>query len=165
VLDSLSPSILTILAAFATLASILYVLYPAARAFAAKMDWSFTTMFLTISLIVIVIAGLIASWNFLDSRQKAIELEQNPPPEIINKVVPDAASISIGGALFQEHCDWQDKTMLNDLLRRLSSLGDEDLYHAVREGWRDLPACDESLTENQVWHIVNHLRTLRHSFD
>jgi hypothetical protein len=49
VLDSLSPSLLTILAALATLASILYVLYPAGRAFAGKMDWSFTTMFLTIS--------------------------------------------------------------------------------------------------------------------
>lgn len=165
ILDSLSPSIWTILATFATLASIFYVLYPAARVFATKMDWSFTTMFLTISLIIISIVGLIASWNFLDEQQKAIDLERNPPPEMINTVVPDVASIAIGGALLQEQCAWDDDALLEDLARRFSSTGDEELYQTVREGWRGLPACDDSLTENQVWHIVNHLRTLRHRFD
>jgi copper transport protein len=165
ILNSISPSILTILAAFTTLASVLFVVYPAGRHLAAKMDWSLTNIIISTGLIAITIIAIVASWAFLDNQGQEIELQQNPAPQSINTVVPDAASIAIGGVLFEQHCDWRNQALFEDFIYRLPTVRDEDIYHSIKNGWRSLAACDESLTDNQHWHIVNHLRTLRHSSD
>ena len=162
VLESVAPSWFNILTAFATLSAIIYVLLPALRRLSSQMDWSVTNIVISVGVIVMTVIILIASTLFLNYQAEQLALDENPPPQIVNTVLPDMGSIASGGALLQTNCPtWSDEDALNALTGRLSSLRDEDLYAITQEGWRDLPACEDSLSLTQRWHIVNYLRTLR----
>lgn len=162
VLESVAPSWINILAAFATLAGVIYVMLPALRRLSSQMNWSVTNIVISLGVIIMTIVILVASTLYLEYQSEQLLLAQNPPPQIVNTVLPDMGSIASGGALLQTDCPmWSDDEALNALTGRLSSLRDEDLFAITQEGWRDLPACDDSLTTTQRWHIVNYLRTLR----
>lgn len=162
VLESVAPSWINILTAFATLGAIIYVLSPALRRFSAQMNWSLTNIVISLGVILMTVIILVASTVFLNYQAEQLALEQNPPPQIVNTVLPDMGSIASGGALIQSNCPmWSEDEALNSLTGRLNSLRDEDLFAITQEGWRDLPACDNSLSTTQRWHIVNYLRTLR----
>lgn len=162
VLESVAPSWINILAALATLAGVIYVMLPALRRLSAQMNWSATNIVISLGVILMTVIILVASTLYLEYQSEQLLLAQNPPPQIVNTVLPDMGSIASGGALLQTDCPmWSDDEALNALTGRLNSLRDEDLFAITQEGWRDLPACDDSLTTTQRWHIVNYLRTLR----
>lgn len=163
VTDDIPASWLNILAAFATTAAVIYVIYPALRRLSTQMDWSMNNIVISIGLIVMTIIILVASTIFLNNQARQLELEQNPLPQIVNTVFPDMGSIAIGGGLVQTNCPtWSDEGALTLLAARAESFRDEDLFAITQSGWRDLPACDDNLTTTQRWHIVNYLRILRH---
>ncbi|GAB5494559.1 MAG: hypothetical protein Phog2KO_47740 [Phototrophicaceae bacterium] len=162
VLESVAPSWFNLLTAFVTLFAIIYVLLPSLRRLSSQMDWSLTNIVISVGVILMTIIILIASTLFLNYQAEQLTLEQNPPPQIVNTVLPDMGSIASGGALLQTDCPmWSDDDALSALTGRLSSLRDEDLYAITQDGWRNLPACADSLSLTQRWHIVNYLRTLR----
>jgi len=85
----------------------------------------------------------------------------NPPPAVVNNVLPDADSLARGESLFESHCAaWREAPEdFKALGKRLHNVRDDFLYAAARDGWRGLGACADELTENQRWHIVNYLRS------
>jgi hypothetical protein len=77
-------------------------------------------------------------------------------------VLPDADSLAVGRELFITDCTaWSlDSSTVQILIDRLSRTRDEELFAAIRAGWRDLPPCSGDLSDEQRWHIVNYIRTL-----
>src|SRR5690606_31618718 len=151
-----------ILAAFATLGAVIYVVYPSGRNLAEQMEWSRTNIVISVGTIIMTVVALGASAAFLNYQAQQLDLEENPPPQIVNTVLPDMGSIALVGGLLQSNCPtWTDEA-LSLLASRASSFRDEDLFAITQEGWRDLASCDTSLTTTQRWHLVNYLRTLRH---
>lgn len=155
-ISSIAPSLINLLAALLVLASLAYLLYPSGRKLAAKMDWSLTNIVIAGGVILMTIIALVASSIFLNEQQRRANLAQNPPPQIVNSLVPDAGSVGIGASLVQQ-CGWDALPDYADLLGRIETLRDEELYRMTVDGWRGLPACD--LSETQRWHLVNYLRS------
>jgi putative copper export protein len=156
-ISSVPPSLINVLAGLLVLASLVYLLYPSGRKLATKMDWSLTNIVIAGGAILMTIIALVASTIFLSEQQKRADLALNPPPQIINSVVPDAASVATGASLLYETCNWETLPDYADLLGRVETLRDEELYRMSADGWRGLPACD--LSETQRWHLVNYLRS------
>jgi hypothetical protein len=107
--------------------------------------------------LVVVIVGFAAAQDVAQQ----YELTVNPPPQIVNLVLPDGNSLARGEALLEEECrGWQAASDWNELIRRLPRLRDEELYAYTQEGWRALPACSADLTEVERWDVVNYVRSL-----
>jgi copper transport protein len=157
-LRSVSPSLLSIGAALFVLAALSYVAYPSGRKLATKMDWSMTNIVVASGVIIMTIVSLALSTVFLNYQREQAALAQTPLPEIINSVVPDSGSVAIGASLLREACGWEGIRDYAELLGRIDTLRDEDLFRMSERGWRGLPACDLTITER--WHLVNYLRSL-----
>ena len=114
---------------------------------------------LAVAAAALVVMGFAAV--FIAQQQTDYERTLNPPPSQINAVLPDADSLRRGEALYREHClAWQGHSADFRALRaRLDDARDDFLYAAVVDGWRGLPACAASLSEDQRWDIVNYFRT------
>lgn len=111
---------------------------------------------------VVASAGvMVAGALMLGERQREYERTLNPPPVVVNSVLPDAASLARGEALYRERCMvWQGESAdFRALRNRLASARDDFLYAAVASGWRGLPACGEGLKVDQRWDVVNYFRT------
>lgn len=161
VTSSIPPSWINILTIVATLGAILYAIYPAWRRLANQMDWSITNIVISLGVIVITVIALVASAIFLENQARQLDLKSNPPPEIINTVLPDMGSVAIGGALLRDNCpSWTDESALRLLTVQLNTTRDDALFAITQNGGRGLDSCDEALTTTQRWHIVNYLRTL-----
>ncbi len=161
-IQELPPSWFTLLMAFLTTAAVGYVLWPSLQALAARMEWSLLNIAISVSAIVVSTALLIFSVVFIQQQQAAQQAALNPPPQLVNPILPDAESLSVGEPLYNEACAaWEGNEDLGALINQLVFLRDEDLFRATERGWRDLPPCTGDLTDEQRWHLVNYIRTLR----
>ncbi|MYD10456.1 MAG: hypothetical protein F4X02_10495 [Chloroflexi bacterium] len=118
--------------------------------------------FLIASLAVVVTLGvMVGGAQLLGERQRDYELTLNPPPAVVNSVLPDAASLARGEALYRERClVWQGESAdFRALRNRLATARDEFLYAAVASGWRGLSACGAALSVVARWDVVNYFRT------
>lgn len=161
-LATLTPGILNVLALVVVLVALGYAAAPRVRRFYARLDLRPATVAVAVGSIVATVGIVIlALWGMAES-QAQYEAQLNPIPKVVNTVLPDADSLARGGALYAEYCAaWEaERGALNNLLRAMSRLRDEDLYSVVQSGGRELPACDAALTDAERWHIVNYLRTL-----
>ena len=155
---SLSPSLLNILALLGVLLSLAWAAYPLAYRFNKWLDWkpmsvAIAGSALIASAVLIVGAVVLVSQSVTD-----YESMIQPPPQVVNTVLPDADSLAQGRELYTASCaGWDD---LDTLVERLPRTRDEELFLATRDGWRDLPPCAATLTDEQRWHIVNFIRTL-----
>ena len=166
VVQSVSPSWVTLLAAFATLGAVLYVLYPAGRRLAEQLDWSPATLLIAIGVIVITIAFIVASVIYLNQQEALLQQTTNPAPERINTILPDAQSIAVGELLYTQNClQMQTSPDFRDMVQQLDFLRDEDLFRITERGFRDMPPCTEEVMDTERWQIVNYLRTLRRIVD
>ncbi len=155
------PSLLNLLALLLVAIVLLVIVYPGARRALARLRVSAVTALLALGAagaslgILFVGAGLIAE------QQRQYELTLNPPPSVVNTVLPDAESLRRGEALYLEHClVWQEQSGdFRALRNRLDSVRDDYLYAALVDGWRGLPACAGALNERERWDVVNYFRT------
>ncbi|HRF99054.1 MAG TPA: hypothetical protein PLZ51_27775, partial [Aggregatilineales bacterium] len=70
----------------------------------------------------------------------------NPLPVVINTNLPTQESLNLGEKAFNEHCEaWHNTSDFDELVARLNRTRDEDLYSALVDGWRNLPACAREL--------------------
>jgi methionine-rich copper-binding protein CopC/uncharacterized membrane protein len=152
------PSVVNLIALVFVSAALVRAAYPSARRFVRWLDWNpgaITAAGAAIAAcIVVVIFGVIAS----NEAAAQLDAQLNPPPAIVNSILPDAESLARGQTIFAESCGWAGAT-LAELRRRLDRARDETLYAAVRDGWRDLPACRIALdTDAARWDVVNWIR-------
>jgi copper transport protein len=160
----LSP--LQIIALVLVVAAAGWVLWPSAKATAARLDWNPKVVFVAAS--AIVLSGLVLgiAGQFLADQQSRTEEMLNPLPQIINPTLPDAASLQRGEALYKASCNlWETSTDFTGLLRQLDFLRDDALYRIPVQGWRTIPACTAPLDEMQTWDVVNYLRSLQTTED
>lgn len=138
-----------------------YVLWPLLRRGWNKLDRSPMALALlagSVALGVMIILGGV----WVSQQSDAVFAAYNYPlPAIVNPVLPDQASLERGRAALAESCPgWVDSREFDELVKRLSRLRDEELWTAVEQGWRTLPACDAALPDAARWDIVNALRSL-----
>jgi len=162
VIQSVPPSLLNWLALAGVLGAVGFVLHPGLLWLVRQMQWSLANVVLALGTIVVSAGLLLGSIQFIQVQLASTERQLNPPPQIVNPILPDSDSLRRGKALFNEQCAaMQNADAFPDLRQRLPILRDEDLYQALESGWRAVPACENELTDSQRWDVVNYLRTLR----
>jgi copper transport protein len=110
----------------------------------------------TVAIIIFFVIGYFA----IRDSQARFEARLNPPPNIINPVLPDADSLARGQTLYTAQCSaWRDHEGVQTLRRELPTLRDEALFNVMTNGWRSLPPCEGNLNATDQWNIVNYLRT------
>ena len=162
VIDSQPPSAQTWLILTSVITTVGYTLYPSARAVASKMQWTRVNIVVSVGLILMMILMGWFSIEALNRQQAAIERQQNPPPQIVNTVLPDRDSLRQGEQLFREQClGWLQSADLGNLVNGLDFMRDDELFAVTENGWRDLPPCDAALNTTKRWHIANYIRSRR----
>ena len=132
-----------------------------ARRLLAALNITPATALLAAGAVALSIGVMVFGALMIGERQRDYEATLNPPPERVNTVLPDAASLARGEALYRARClVWQGLSAdFRALRNRLTSARDDFLYGVVLGGWRDLPACEGDLSERDRWDIVNYFRT------
>ncbi|MCB9461292.1 MAG: CopD family protein [Anaerolineaceae bacterium] len=163
VIQSRPPTPLTIASILMVIAAIAYIAIPPITSYAQRnMDFSAQNVLIAIGVIVITIVAMMIGTLFIIQQQEQIAELRNPLPEHVNTVLPDAASLDRGLAIYQVDCrDWVSATDFPTLLQQVNAFRDDELYNITVSGWRNVPACNPALTENERWDVVNYLRTLQ----
>ncbi|MGB7342074.1 MAG: CopD family protein [Phototrophicaceae bacterium] len=153
-------TIFNILAFLGLLAGIGFALSPAARVLNKHLDWSPANVTILIMSVLFTIIALGGSAYVLEQNSRQIELQRNPPPEIINPTLPNQVSVQRGQALFEEFCShWITDEQFSSFSGQLRLLRDEEIYQVTIEGWRDLLGCTTNLSPDDRWDLVNYIRT------
>ena len=164
VIDSTPPRPAVWLALLGVIAASGVALYPLAKRVYVKLDLSPLTLTVAFSAIAASAVLIIGGFALLNDTRQTYDETINPPPTQVNAVLPTQASLDRGQRLFDANCRaaWEaDPGDFEAFTDRLDRARDEELLEAIRDGWRDLPACAESLSLFERWDVVNYLRTLR----
>ena len=157
-IQSRNPSLLNILALLGVLTAVGWLLYPSAQHLYQRLDLRPAMVTVAVSATVATLLLSVVSIVWIQSTQAQYDATLNPTPIIVNAVLPDQASLARGQTLYDASCPNWAFVSVKELIEPRSR--DENLFAAVRDGWRTLPACT-ALTDNQRWDIVNYLRTLK----
>lgn len=161
VIESRSPGFLNIATLIGVFLALIWAALPVIKRFYHWLDLAPASIAVGASATAATAFFLVAGYVTIQQNQANYEATLNPPPQIVNPILPDEESLQEGHALLDLFCSaWQPESSdINILRERLSSTRDEQLFAMVRDGWRTLPPCAETLTDVQRWHIVNYLRT------
>lgn len=159
VLQSRPPTLLNALALLVALAAVGWAFYPLARRVYRRLDLRPAVVTVALGVIFMTALFSIIGVVVVQNAQAQYEATVNPPPKRINPTLPDAASLARGAALYARACPWDSLADHRALVERLPRTRDEELFAAVSDGWRGLPACAAPLDEGERWDIVNFLRT------
>jgi copper transport protein len=162
IITSLAPSWLGIVSAFGVVFGLGVVLYPSAYRLYQQFNLTPQNIVVAVGIIAISVAMLWFSVWFLGRQREAQDMAQNPPPTRINPTLPTQDSLDRGEALYYERCViWQSVTDFRAFMNQVDQLRDEVVYEAVTSGWRDMPACNDTFSEQEVWDVVNFVRVLQ----
>ena len=160
-LAAFQPTPVNGLALAGVLLALGFAAYPRARRFYGRLDLRPATVTVAFAAVVATVGIVIAAGIAMQAVDEQNQTLYNRPPVVINAVLPDAASVARGAALLAARCDgWADSAGLTALAQNLPRLRDEELYAALALGWRNLPACDATLSDSERWDVVNAVRTL-----
>ncbi len=162
VIQTRPPEIQNILALMLVLIAVGWAIAPLVRRVAATLNMDAVSVTIAIGATVLTVIMLGVGFVVVQDAQQRSQALSNPPPEVVNTVLPDQASLDRGRSLYTEYCiQWQQNSRnFNELLDRLPRTGDDDLYAITANGWRDLPPCEGDLSETERWDVVNYFRTL-----
>ena len=160
-LAAFQPTPVNGLALAGVLLALGFAAYPRARRFYGRLDLRPATVTVAFAAVVATVGIVIAAGIAMQAVDEQNQTLYNRPPVVINAVLPDADSVARGAALLAARCDgWADSAGLSALAQNLPRLRDEELYAALALGWRNLPACDATLSDSERWDVVNAVRTL-----
>jgi copper transport protein len=165
VITSVPASWITVLAAAFVTASVGVLLMPWAQRVAARLD--LTPQSLLAAGLVTGITAVVLVFAVVSVENQRLEQARqlNPPPGRINPTLPVADSIARGEQAYMESCIiWQSVTDFRAFMNQVNTLRDEDIYNAVVQGWRAMPACHPPHDDARVWDIVNYVRVLQYQF-
>ena len=160
VIEGRDPNVLNLLALAGVLVALAFAAYPLLRRFYRRLDLSGSSLTVAGAAVVLAIVVIVVAALAIQQGTAEYDLTINPPPEVVNAVVPDAGSLERGQTLLIEQCgNWQTSADWDELVRRLERVRDEELYAYTLEGWRSLPACAATLTDGERWDVVNYVRS------
>lgn len=127
------------------------------------------------TLYIFVIAAIIALISHTD-HESIFAHDWVAPKEDVSKpnpVVMDAASIKTGKKAFELNCSschgsdagGLDKASAGlkkstpNLLVRLRNHSEGDFHWKIRTGKNEMPAFEKDLSETEIWHIINYLKS------
>ncbi|RMG81081.1 MAG: hypothetical protein D6712_16990, partial [Chloroflexi bacterium] len=145
------------------LGAIGFALYPAAHKLYDKLDLSPLNLVWAFGVIIATAIFMTAGLLVLDEQNRRYAETLHPPPTIINTVLPDAASLQRGEALFAEYCAaWTAENRdYEAFINGIRYRRDDELYTILLEdGWRSLPPCTGELSTEARWDVVNYLRSI-----
>jgi mono/diheme cytochrome c family protein len=161
VIQTRNPGVLNVVALVAVMLALGWAALPSLRQFAHWLDWSPTSIAIATSATVVTALFMVAGYVIIQQSEADYELTLNPLPQIVNPVLPNQQSLVAGAALYEQYCAaWGQASDLDALKERLPHLRDEQLFTLTRDGGRGLPACENTISDEQRWNIVNYLRTL-----
>jgi len=160
VLQSRPPTLVNWLSLFGVVAAVGWALYPAAYRVYQRLDLSPAAVTIAVGAVVVTILITVLGNDFVQNLGAEYQATLNPPPQVVNSVLPNAESLLRGQSLFASDCIGWEGRPLDELIERLPRTRDDQLFYATRDGWNGLPACDGNWTELQRWDVVNALRTL-----
>lgn len=156
VIERRDPSLFTLIALVAVAGAVINALLPSWRRLAKQLDFSPQAVTIAVASVVVTVAIGVIGAVLIDQSSQAYNATLNPPPIIVNTVVPDMDSLRRGELLTGTACGWSSSAGFEDLLRELPRR-DDAVYTLTEQGWRGLPPCDVS-EPAQRWDIVNYLR-------
>ena len=135
--------------------------YPRTRRLLSALNLTPASLLIATGAVVVTLGIMVAGSLMIGEQQRNYELTLNPPPAVVNTVLPDADSLQRGEALYRQNClVWQGESAdFRSLRNRLGSVRDDFLYGVVTAGWRDLPPCGGDLSVEARWDVVNYFRT------
>lgn len=155
------PTVLNLLALLGVIGTGIIALWPLIRRGYNHLDTSPVALALLGGAALLAV-GVVAGGVLLSQQSdKVFDSYMTPLPAVVNSVLPDQASLERGQTAMAQSCvGWGSGREFDDLVVRLPRLRDEELYRAVADGWRSLPACAGTLNEAVRWDIVNYVRSL-----
>lgn len=163
IIQSQPPNGINLLALASVLITLGWVFYPSAKRLYQQLDLNPTTITVGLVAVAGTIFFSIVGIVIVQNTQAQYEASINPPPVIINPVLPDASSLERGAALYEQVCgEWAGKP-LEDLIDRLPRSRDDQLFAATRDGWLGLPPCLPVVDDNARWDLVNAIRTFENA--
>ncbi len=161
VIDSRPPTILNALALLGVLAALVFAAYPLLRRFYRALDLSPQAVTVAVGAVAAAVGITVLGIALTQQSSEQADLATYPLPQVVNRALPDAASLIRGKTQFDAACAaWQGNDDLAELVRRLPRLRDEELFAAVTQaGWWSLPPCDD-VAASDGWDVVNYLRSL-----
>ncbi|MFW5748472.1 MAG: CopD family protein [Chloroflexota bacterium] len=162
VIQSINPNLANLLALTAVVLASMMVLRPFAQRLFGALNLDAGSVTIAVTATALTAVALIVGYVVVQQQRQTYQETLNPPPQVINAVLPTQTSLERGERLYTEHCiGWQAQPRdFNALRDRLAVIRDEELYATVSGGWRNLPPCTGDLSLYQRWDIVNYLRTL-----
>lgn len=158
VIQSRPPSLLNIGALLAVIAALIYAASSPLTRYLRLFDFSPAAVTVAVVSITAGIALLIATVIIINETTAEYDQAINPPPEVINPILPTDASVTAGNSLASQACAWLQAERIQDLIDRLPRTRDEALFRYTYDGWETLPPCAEDLSETDRWNIVNGIR-------
>ncbi len=163
-IQSRDPTLINLILLGGVLAAVGYALYPLLRRFVRALDLSPTIVLVAVAALVLTVVLVVVGIRLTEEAALQYERTVNPPPAVVNPVLPDMASLLRGRAALVEACgDWHTEADWPELLRRLPRTRDEELFAYTSAGWRGLPACSPALDDGSRWDIVNYVRSFEAS--
>ncbi len=160
VLQSLDPTIGNLAAFALVLLAVGLTLYPGAKRLMTILNLDAASVTIAAGAIIATMIAIAFGFVVIQQSRQNYADTLNPPPEVVNTVLPTQASLDRGQRLLLESCPaWQETRDFNALIDRLPRTRDEEIFVAVRDGWRGLPACSVELSFFQRWDVVNYIRT------
>ncbi|GAB4515735.1 MAG: hypothetical protein OHK0046_19620 [Anaerolineae bacterium] len=159
VIDSVPPNAMQILALAVVIITLGWACLPLIQRLGAVLNLDTFSVGVATAATAATVVAMVIGFVVVQNTRENYAATLNPPPQVVNAVLPDQASVERGAALFTEACAWSGSDF-EALVDRLPRTRDEELYLAVGAGWRGLAACTASLDEAARWDVVNYVRAL-----
>ncbi|MFN7210517.1 MAG: c-type cytochrome, partial [Aggregatilineales bacterium] len=164
------PSLLNWLSAFGILAALTLLSAPPIARRVRRARFTPEIAFIFIALLIVTILFSIGGAFIISEASAQTDRLRNPPPQIVNPVLPDADSIARGAAAFAQNCaschgargdGGGERAAEFARMPRIRTLvetrRDESLFNAIQRGAGAMPAVP--LPEQTAWDVVNFLRS------
>jgi hypothetical protein len=160
VIEGRNPNALNVIAFLGVIVALGFAVYPLLRRFYQRLDLSGSSLTVAAAAVVLTIVIVVVAALAIQQGTAEYDLTVNPPPQVVNAVIPDDQSLARGQTLLAQQCgDWLSSADWNELTRRLERVRDEELYAYTRHGWRTMPPCGGTLTDAERWDVVNYVRS------
>lgn len=158
VIQSRPPSLLNLAALLLVIAALGYAVSPPVMRYARKLDFSPAALTVAGVSITASVALIFVTLYIIDETNAQYERAINPPPQIINPLLPSTDLLREGETIAYTQCGWEGQDSLSMLMNRLPATRDETLYAITFEGFEELPPCPTTLTETERWAVVAFVR-------